>query len=251
MSYAIPVHVALADTTGDIPADELAHAAGALNEQVQADFAPIWHVRATVGVYAEVPPNTWALIVQKELDEPGALGYHTDANNVPVSYIAGGTDWTVTASHELLEMLADPWGSRMHRARIPAGLEDKWDDIGLPHEHSYVHYLLEVCDPPEATSYEAGGIAVSDFLLPGWYRSNPLEAPAYSHTGACQQPRSVPEGGYVSFCNGNHWFQAFNWDGGAPELSDIGVFDGAAPTLREWTDHKARQHRARHEHRHR
>lgn len=252
MSSAIPVHVALVDDTGKIPQAELAAAAGALNEQIQADFAPIWHVRATVGVYAQAPPNTWAVLVQDKLDEPGALGYHTDENHVPISYVQAGADWTVTASHEVLEMLADPWGNRMHRARVPAGLEDKWRDMGLAHEHSYVHYLLEVCDPPEAASYEVGGVALSDFLLPGWYRSNPLMAPAYSHLGTCLYPREVARGGYVSFAVGNHWFQAFNWDGAGPELSDLGTFDASAfPTIREWTDQNAREAAAKRERRQR
>lgn len=245
MSYAIPVHVALVDDTGTIGATDLGAAAGALNEQVQADFAPVWHVRATVGVYDRAPDNTWAIHIQEKLDEPGALGYHTDRNHVPVSYVERTAEWQATASHELLEMLADPWGSRMHRARLPQGLEDSWRDLGLPHERSYVHYLLEVCDPPEATSYEVGGVKLSDFLLPGWYRSNPTLAPTYSHAAGCTLPREVATGGYVSFCVGNHWFQAFNWDGGKPELQDLGTFDRSAPTLREWTDLKAREARSK------
>lgn len=240
---SIPVHVALVDETGSLSANAMAALAGALNEQVQSDFAPVWHVRATVGVYPEVPENTWAVIIQSDINEPGALGYHTDANRVPVSYVQAGEGYAQTCSHELLEMLADPWGSRLHRARAPHGLEDHWKDLGLSHEHSYVHYLLEVCDPPEAVPYTVGGVDLSDFLLPGWYRSNPLLAPAYSHMGQCQYPREVADGGYVSFCVGNHWWQAFNHRGDL-NLEDLGVFDGSTATLREWTDLKAREWRA-------
>lgn len=242
MSSAIPVHVALVDETGSIALADLQEVAGALNEQVQADFAPVWHVRATVGVYQTAPANTWAIRIQQSLDEPGALGYHTDENNQPVSYVMHTADWPQTVSHELLEMLADPWGSRIHRARVPHGLEDKWHDLGLSHEHSYVHYLLEVCDPPESVPYAVGGVDLSDFLLPAWYRSNPLLAPAYSHLGQCQFPREVADGGYVSFAVGNHWWQVFN-ERGSLSLNDLGTFDGSTATLREWTDLKSREYR--------
>jgi hypothetical protein len=44
MTSALPVHVALVDETSSISADELAHVAGALNEQVLRDFAPGEHM---------------------------------------------------------------------------------------------------------------------------------------------------------------------------------------------------------------
>ena len=49
-------------------------------------------------------------------DQAGALGYHEmSSRGTPLGKVfAGldmrlGTSWTVTLSHELLEMLADPW----------------------------------------------------------------------------------------------------------------------------------------------
>src|SRR3954454_16778515 len=104
---AIPVHVALVDTTGTIPAPDLAEVAGALNEQVQADFAPAWHVAATVGAYPAAPPATWRIDLVHGTSG-GTLGFHADANHQPFAKV--GVDagsWTVTASHELLEMLGD------------------------------------------------------------------------------------------------------------------------------------------------
>src|SRR3954469_19617908 len=130
MTSALPVHVALVDETNSIAADELAHVAGALNEQVLRDFAPVWHVRASVGAYPQAPANTWAIRIRRSLDEPGALGYHTDDHNQPVSYVMLTQDWPVTCSHELLEMLADPWGSRMHGGRLPAGIEGRHAEFG-------------------------------------------------------------------------------------------------------------------------
>jgi hypothetical protein len=252
----IPVHVALVDETGRFTTAELAEVSGALNEQVQADFRPIWGgPPATVGVYKTAPPNTWRIVLQENLDVSGALGYHTDANNVPVSYVdvinrQGELDpkWTVTASHELLEMLADPWGNRMHTARLPAGVLP--DDVGLPRPKDKRHanrvaYLVEVADPPEAESYEVGGVKVSDFITPDWYRSFPKVAEAYSHQGACVQPREVADGGYVSFMlPDGDWWQLFVV-GGKQRYAHLGKFARETyGSLRTFTDFHSREVRA-------
>jgi hypothetical protein len=244
MSSAIPVQVALVDSTGRIDQADLQEVAGALNEQVQADFAPVWKVRATCGIYAKVPPATWQVVLQAKLDEPGALGYHTDTDtNQPISFVEVTADWPATVSHELLEMLADAYGNRMHSARLPEGLEDAYESFGLKHPTSRVHYLLEVCDPCEATSYDVGGVPLSDFLLPSWYRSTPTVVTGYSHAEGCKNPREVADGGYVSFANSDgEWFQCFN-ERGELQVSDLGKFSSAR-TLREFSDARAREHRA-------
>jgi len=247
MTYAIPVHVALIDETGQIAAADLQECAGALNEQVQADFAPVWKVAATVGVYSSKSGGTWQIQIQTQLDQPGALGYHTDSSNQPISYIEFTDSWRQTCSHELLEMLADPWGNRMHAARLPDALASDYAQFGLPHQYTRVHYLLEVCDPCEDTSYEVGGLALSDFLLPAWYRTAPIASNAYTHAGGCTSAREVADGGYVSFSNASgEWFQAFN-QSGSLQVQDLGQFnDDEHGSLREFADTKAREHRAAH-----
>lgn len=246
-TVAIPVHIALVDDTGQIGDAGMSRIAGALNQQIQADFAPVWHVRATVGAYPKeaVPRGQWAVLIQNTLNEPGALGYHTDVHNQPISYIKMTDDVSVTISHEVLEMLADPWGNRMHGARLPAGLEDDYGRFGLRSRTSGVRYLLEVSDPCEATNYPVAGIPLSDFLLPAWYRSSAIGQFMYSHVNGCTEPRQVADGGYVSFSNSQgEWFQVFN-EGGSLQISDLGNFDKAAfGSVREWVDRLARQHRA-------
>lgn len=243
---AMPVHVALVDDTGQVSQTELAQIAGAMNEQIQSDFAPVWTVRATVGVYPKesIPRGQWAVHIQAQLDEPGALGYHTDVHNQPVSYIELTDDVSVTISHEILEMLADPWGSRMHPARLPVGMEHQYSQFGILREVSSVWYLVEVSDPCEGTSYPVGGVPLSDFLLPAWYRSSAIGSSMYSHVNGCTEPRQVADGGYVSFSNAHgEWYQVFN-EGGGLQVSDLGHFDKTAfGSLREWVDREARRHR--------
>lgn len=246
MSTAIPVHVALVDQSGKISSELLSEVVGALNEQITADFAPVWKVRATAGAYVTVPAGTWQIIVQTKLDEPDALGYHTDdTHNQPISYIEYTPDWSVTVSHEALEMLFDPFGNRLHSARLPQGLEGDYARFGLKSSASRVQYLLEVCDPCESTSYEVGGVALSDFLLPYWYRTSALISGSYSRAGGCQKPREVADGGYVSFANpAGEWFQCMN-ENGRIQVADLGKFDRQKfSSLREFSDTRARERRA-------
>ena len=74
--------------------------------------------------------------------------------------------------------------------RLPAGVEDNFAQFGRSSARDRVSYLLEVCDPCEATSYSVGGQTLSDFLLPAWYRTTPSPALAYSQVGGCvKRPR--------------------------------------------------------------
>jgi hypothetical protein len=240
----IPVQVALVDESDIFTMQDLATIAGALNEQLQDDFRSAWPEtpKATVGAYPEEPPDTWSIILRRDIGEPGALGYHTDVDGQPYSIVdADAGNPTVTISHELLEMIVDPFGMRMHGARLPDGLEDRHAEFGLPRPNTHVLYLLEVADPPEAVSYEVGGVQVSDFIHRYWYRTNPPARPSYSHTGAITRPRQIIRGGYVSFMvpQTRVWYQAFDWGSGL-EVAELGRFDLARyGNLRAFADRHA------------
>jgi hypothetical protein len=235
---AIPVHVALVDETdGAIGPGELAHVAGALNEQVQADFAPAWKVAATVGAYPAAPPFTWTVHIQHRIEDDDAAGYHLDEHNQPYARVAYDSgDWTVTTSHEVLEMLADPWGNRLHEARALDG----WS---AESGSTRVRYLVEVGDPCERVTYRVGGVAVSDFILPAFYRSSSQGRTArYSYTGAITAPLEVLDGGYISFVDpatGHMWQRFVNG-----EVRDIDLTEQEGRqrlSLRELADRSARR----------
>jgi hypothetical protein len=239
-TLALPPTIALVDDTGSIDPDELTTVAGALGEQIALDFEPAWHVRANVIVTKTPGPRQWAVRIQHDLDEPGALGYHVDKNGVPVSYVMLDDGWAVTVSHEVLEMLADPWGNYTHSARVPDGVDH--NKIGLKHPATLVHYLVEVCDPCEAITYPVQGVELSDFILPAYYRSAIGGSYHFCHTGKLTLPREVFGGGYVSFARSDgEWFQVFNRNG-LLQVSDIGKFSLAEwGSTRAFTDFHARQ----------
>jgi hypothetical protein len=238
---AIPVHVALVDMSGSVPDTELAAVAGALNEQVQADVAPAWKVAATVGAYPKPPGGTWRIELHERIDQPGAAGFHSDDQGQPFSRVAlSDGEWTVTASHELIEMIVDPFASRLHMAKL---LED-WSGPPLGPR---VRYLMEPGDPCERNTYEVGGVAVTDFVIPEFYRSSETGSRAsYSHTGAVTKPLEILEGGYISFFDpdGAKAYQRFVTNGQNEDLEL--PTEGAVLRLREYCDNHARAHRATH-----
>ena len=161
---------------------------------------------ATVDAFVkleDVPPDYWPIIVMQDVQ--GAAGYHEDQNGQPFAVVEFGGQWSLTASHECLEMLADPFGRRL-RAGM---LLDQAIQLGMPPKR--VRYLVEVCDPSESAqfAYQVNGLLVSDFYTPHFF--DPVRAPSvrYSFTGAIDAPRKVLDGGYISWEDpvSRHWFQ--------------------------------------------
>ena len=110
-------HVALVaddNVEGALSPSDLSRVASALQKQATRDFGPIWRVAATVDAFPrleDVPLGYWPIIVGEE--GQGGGGVHLDDNNQPYALVDLTPDWTVTASHECLEMLADPFGNRL------------------------------------------------------------------------------------------------------------------------------------------
>ena len=163
---------------------EITQVEAALQVQIQGDFSPIWEVSGSVAAFArleDVPLGHWPLILKDNIGEKDAAGYHLDKRNQPYALIAYDDSWTLTASHEDLEMLADPFGNRV----VPG------PSIDPAHEADRVSYLVEVCDPCEdsAYSYSINGIVVSDFIAPHFHVPESTAGARYSFTGAVKAPR--------------------------------------------------------------
>ena len=238
------IQIGLVDTTGRIDVD-LVHAASiALNVQVTRDLPQFWPVTATVTYLPDpkkIPTGVWPVQLVKTLP-PDEGGFHADKHKQPYSkVIASKTDpsWTVDASHEILEMLVDPYGNRM-QASVAIEIVDGKIRDGT----GQYGYLVEACDPCEDNryAYTINGVAVSDFITPRFY--DPLVTPGtrYSFTGAIKAPRQILPGGYISWVNieQDEWQQLL-WvdDTKPPEIKDIGKAD-EKKNLREWIDSLAR-----------
>jgi hypothetical protein len=151
----------------------------ALQKQATRDLAPIWEVSATVDAFeklGQVPVGTWPIIIGGKVP-PGAGGFHTDTNGQPLALVRASSDINVlcqTCSHEMIEMLVDPFGSRF----VPG-------DSPMP-DQSRVNFLVEACDPSEAAQfgYTVNNLLVSDFYSPHYFDPVQSAGVRYSFTGA-------------------------------------------------------------------
>ncbi len=186
MSFAIVI----VNVDTDVTDQDITRGAAALQRQVLEHFFPRWGVPATVRAAAAsgAPgPDDWVLQLRRTPTLDGALGVHqvTLDNrpalfDFPVLDAQDGVPWTVTASHEVLETLADPWLRR--------GVQD---DDG-------VWWAVEICDAVEADTYEIDGVRVSNFCLPAWGEPRGIRpGVTYDHMGLCTRPWEVRAGGYA------------------------------------------------------
>ena len=241
----LTAHVALVSDSPSVTLSEVAPVAAALQKQATRDFSHIWGVNATVSAFDKlesIPVDYWPVVLRDDINEPGAAGFHTDDNGQPFSLVQIDSTWPLTASHEILEMLADPFGSRTIAGAPPPQLAQV---SGPVPSLTRVVYLVEVCDPCESDqfAYSVNGITLSDFITPHYY--DPTDAPSvrYSFRGHIHKPHVVLEGGYVSFGNpvDNHWYQIIVQNG-QPQFRDLGVLQSSnGKSLRELVDSQVRE----------
>jgi len=181
----------------------------ALQTQVHRDFAPLWGTDADLTFVpkgASPAPGAWWLVVLDNSDQAGALGYHdvTD-EGMPLGKVFAASDlqagdkWTVTASHELLEMLADP------AINLTVFVQ--------PTANTGTLYAYEVCDACEADQYgyEINGTMVSDFVLPAWFETfRAAGSTAFDYGKHINGPLQLLAGGYIGVfdvTSGTGWHQ--------------------------------------------
>ena len=220
-------HVALVSETDKVAFPALAKVSAALQKQASRDLAPIWNISATVDAFGsldDVPIDYWPIIVRDDIEVNGAAGIHLDKDGHPFALAQFSQGWSLTASHECLEMLVDPMGNRTKAGKSPKPGQGR------------VEFLVEVCDPSEADefSYAVNGIVVSDFYTPEYFAPASSSGARYSFTGAITKPRQVLKGGYLSWHDpvSDHWFQEAWFEGAKPSFRDLGVLNNAEGSIR-------------------
>ena len=188
------INVAIFNQSTVVTDSQLVPIVAALQKQVTKDFAPIWGIDANVVFVPKggtPDPTFWQLGIFDNSDQAGALGYHDiTAEGQPLGKVFAETDiannssLSVTISHELLEMLADP-------------------DINLcvfnqTSDTAGIIYSYEVGDPVEDDSfgYEIDGVLVSDFVYPSWFESFRVNGP-FDKQNKVTKPFQLLAGGYI------------------------------------------------------
>jgi hypothetical protein len=222
--------LALVSEASSISFSEVSNASAAIQKQITRDFSPIWDVKATMDAFAkleDIPIGYWPVMIRDDIGQSGALGIHLDKDNQPFALVTAGDNWPLTASHESMEMLADPFGNRLMAGDSPKS------------DQGRVEFLVEVCDPSEAADfgYTVNGIVLSDFYTPSYF--DPVQAAGvrYSFTGAITEPREVLKGGYLSWHDpvSDDWWQLVFF-GDQPTFRNIGRLTQKGESLRAQID---------------
>jgi hypothetical protein len=171
-----------------------------LQAYVDLWLTPEWGVTAELYQAANVTDGEWALIFADNSDQAQALGYHDLEGTAPRGYCfvqssdQANEPVSVTASHELAEMLLDPACNL--GAYTPRG---RW-------------IAREICDPVQGTTVSVNGIPMANFVLPSWYGAG---ATPFDAAQACTQPWEIVQGGYVPVWDGQNWSPLFGSDDAA------------------------------------
>lgn len=140
-------------------------------------------------------PNGIPCTLADTIDVPGAAGYHDNDASGPYIKILVDADWTVTLSHEALELGGDATANIW--ADGPDGLD-----------HAY-----ELCDADQGGTYDIDGVRVSNYVTPAFFdpyagagarldRMGRLVHPFQTHSEGYQIVRTEP--GRVSEVFGRH-----------------------------------------------
>ncbi len=211
------MRLTLANVSTQVAQKDFEAAAAAIAKQITEHFQPEWDKGATVKAIA-LPLKGKKAPIQKDADaviylgdtseDPttgieGALGYH-DANNKKIPYGFVYLDicaqykesWTVTLSHEVLELLGDPDAVMTVAGPAPKGVTGA------------VYYDLEVCDPTQGDTYSIDNVKVSNFVGKSYFKlsggsgkTNYLKLPLAAF--------GVRPGGYFQYEQGGKGHQVF------------------------------------------
>ena len=165
-------------------------------------YARIWGTPARIvdAGTGPVPAGHWAIVFLDDADQAGALGYHDlTPDQLPLSKIfvrttvQAGDKVSVTATHELAEMLVDP------------GIQ-----MGAVGPDQTTWYAYETADAVEQETFQINGIDVTNFVYPAWFEGfRPPQSAQFDYLGSCKSPFELRPGGYISVFKNGTWSQIF------------------------------------------
>ncbi len=159
----------------------------AMQQYIDSFVAPIWGTPAKLIKTTGLQSGAWAMVFLDNADQPGALAYHDlTPDGLPISKVFVKTTLadnqlvSVSASHELVEMLVDPAINMMTTGPDPKAT-----------------YAYESADPVEEESFPVNGIQMSDFVHPSYFEV--FRQPGsiqFDHMNLVTKPFQILKGGY-------------------------------------------------------
>ena len=162
------------DNQSNLPPGEIRDVIRVLNRQIKRDFSPFWGLPAEVRLHkgGPMPVPKDGKVGHIHLHNSGmAVGFHRDEDSgIPAGFVNVDIPkkmqradpwltWTVSLSHEVLELIADPHLNVFVRGPHPTI------------RGRMVYYYREVCDPVQGLTYRIDGMHISNFVLPHYYNA--------------------------------------------------------------------------------
>ncbi|MBI3355670.1 MAG: hypothetical protein HY038_02640 [Nitrospirae bacterium] len=167
---------------------------------VDKHVVPVWGTPAKLIKSKGFVKGAWAMVFLDNADQPGALAYHDlTPDGLPQSKVFVKTTIknhdlvSVSASHELVEMLVDPAINLMTTGPDPK-----------------VIYAYESADPVEALSFPVNGIPMTDFVYPSYFEAfHKLGSVQFDYLKKVKKPFQILSGGYQIIFKNGKWSQVF------------------------------------------
>jgi hypothetical protein len=202
-------------TRGRVPDADVLKAIRAINRQIEGDFAPHWSFGATLRLEGPVGTRPKKMTLPEmrgdavlylwdRIDVSGADGYHeTNLRGIPygVVYVelaqALDEPWTVTFSHEALELVGDPQANLLAQGPRPKSSEG-------PRTRDTVYHWVEMCDAVQDEKYAIDGVDVANFVLPLYFTRDEQvggrnDFLGTRHDGKLLTSFGINPGGYVGY----------------------------------------------------
>lgn len=191
---AVPAHqVCVRNYSDTLPDSVVQNALPAIQAAADEDFTPVWGSKINLVFIGRsvVPKGCWVITIRDDVACWGCAGYHETHRGLPRAWVLSDKDWSIILTHELWEMLVDPW--------VKAdGSNGRFVQVGKR------YYLEEVADPVEADQYayvrngaDGTPVEISDFVTPDWF--SPGSKGPYDFNGYITRPLYILPGGYISY----------------------------------------------------
>lgn len=172
----------------------------AMQAYVVNSVAPVWGTPANLVKTTDFQPGAWAMVFLDNADQAGELAVHDltpdglpQARVFVKTTLDNGDLVSVSASHELVEMLVDPAINLMTTGPDQSTI-----------------YAYESADPVEALSFDVNGIQMSDFVYPSYFED--FRQPGsvqFDQMNQVNAPFQILQGGYQIIFKDGQWSQIF------------------------------------------
>ena len=172
----------------------------ALQKFVDEHVAPVWGTHAKLIKSKGFVPGKWAMVFLDDADHAHSLAYHdVTPDGLPQAKVFVKTTIrnkklvSVSASHELVEMLVDP-------------------SINLVtmKSRSNLVYGYESADPVEELTFRVDGIPMTNFVYPAYFEAfHKPGSVRFDHLNKISKPFEIHPGGYLGVYKNGKWTQIF------------------------------------------